>query len=89
MQFTIIWLVLWLSMLSVFLNQKLISHIAKLMGIGRGVDVAVYASIIIIFYLIYVIFIKLQELEDRITRVVRSNALKSPLNDVKNNSAHD
>ncbi len=74
--FTLIWLCLWLFILSTLFNQYFITWVAGIVGIGRGVDVAVYASVIVIFYLLYVVFVKLNEVEAKFTEIVRKSALE-------------
>jgi len=46
------------------------------LGIGRGVDLAIYVSVICLFYLVYKLFIKIQSLERQITLLVRKLAQK-------------
>ena len=73
--FTVVWLLLWAFILFILFDQALLSRMAQMLGIGRGVDLAVYTSVIVIFYLIYVIFTKLQEIEKKITSLVRNESL--------------
>ena len=54
-----------------------VSHvIAGFFGFGRGLDFFIVASILIIFYLIFRIFVKLEEIDSRITRLARNIALE-------------
>lgn len=74
--FAILWLFIWIAGMVMALDPNLLTSIAKLLKIGRGVDLAVYTSVILIFYLIYQLLIRIIELEKKITLVVRSKALK-------------
>lgn len=74
--FMLFWLGFWLGVLLMVLNPFLLSYVARLLGIGRGVDLAVYSSIILIFYLIYVLFVRITNLERKIIDVVRKETLK-------------
>ncbi len=49
--------------------------IANTVGVGRGVDALVYFSIIVLFYGVFRIYIKLEFIEREITSLVRRIAL--------------
>ena len=44
--------------------------------VGRGVDTAIYFSIVMLFYLLFRSFAKIEDLDRQLTRVVRANALR-------------
>lgn len=75
--FLLIWLSFWSLIMFILFDQNVIAEMASILGIGRGVDLAVYSSIIVLFYLIYILLIKIQELEKKITILVRRDALKN------------
>lgn len=52
------------------------SEIARSLGIGRGVDVIIYASIIILFYLVFRLYVYMQDIRKEITDLVKKIALK-------------
>ncbi len=83
-KFTFIWIFFWIIILFVLLDLQLLAKTAKLLGIGRGVDLAIYLSIITIFYLIYNLFVKIQDLEKKITKITRFHAIEN----VKKNNQH-
>jgi small membrane protein len=74
--FSATWLSIWVIGLITVINPFLLSSFARLLHIGRGVDLAVYTSIILLFYLIYSLFIRQNEIEKKITQIVREKALK-------------
>jgi len=81
LKFFIFWFFLWFLGL-LFINfTPLLSFLAKKLGIGRGVDLAVYTSIILIFYFLYLVNVEIYEIKKRIEKLVRNLALK---NKVKN-----
>ncbi len=51
------------------------TKIANFLGIGRGVDLVVYVSIAILFYLVFRLYVLLQDVRHEITEVVRLVAL--------------
>lgn len=73
----LIWLVLWLAILLVFWQPDITTYLANFLGIGRGADLIVYLSIILIFYLIFKIFIRLDKTDKLITKLVREDAIKN------------
>jgi hypothetical protein len=50
--------------------------LARWLGVGRGVDTAMYLSILTVFYLIFRSFAKIEDLDRQITKIVRANALR-------------
>ena len=75
LSFSIVWCLFWLGVLFVIYYPGFLSGIATKLGIGRGVDLAIYLSIIFLFYLIYKMLIRVQNLEGKITKLARSIAL--------------
>ncbi|MBU4285011.1 DUF2304 family protein [Patescibacteria group bacterium] len=71
------WLILWIIILIAVLLPQTTAFFAKILGVGRGVDVAIYFSIVLLFYLVFRIFIKLQKIETNITEIIREIALKN------------
>lgn len=70
------WLGLWLAVSAAFLLPKTANYLAKILGFERGADLAVYFSILLIFYMLFRIFVKLERIETEITDIVRSIALR-------------
>ncbi|MFH1376304.1 MAG: DUF2304 family protein [Candidatus Woesearchaeota archaeon] len=66
-----LWFIIWIAVITVVLIPETTSQISKFFGIERGVDLLVYASIIIIFYLIFRLYIKIDQTEQNLTKVVR------------------
>jgi len=73
----LIWVLLWLIVLVVFWIPDSTSYLAAWLGIGRGADLVVYVSILVIFYMIFKIFVRLNKIEEDITKVVREDAIKN------------
>lgn len=69
------WVFVWLAGLTIVFFPGLSSSFATFVGIGRGVDVILYASVIILFYLIFRIYIKMEDIQKQITTLTRSIAL--------------
>ena len=72
----VFWSVVWIGVMVIALIPGITGNLAGLLGIGRGIDLMVYLSIIALFYLIFRMYVKVDKLEKNITRLVRSIALK-------------
>lgn len=72
------WTILWLWIELVISKPDVTSHVARILGIGRGADLIIYGSIVILFYLIFRIYIKLEDIERQITQIARKIALQNP-----------
>jgi small membrane protein len=69
------WLGIWGGLIVVVFFPGLTSYVADLVGIGRGIDVIIYTSIGLLFYMIFRLYVKFEESEREITRLVREIAL--------------
>ncbi|ADG12929.1 Protein of unknown function DUF2304 [Methanocaldococcus infernus ME] len=72
----IFWLFVWLLALLIVIFPNFMSYLATVLGVGRGVDVIIYLSIILLFYLVYRIYARLEKLEREITKIVREIAIR-------------
>lgn len=52
------------------------SHFAAILGIGRGADLIIYASVAVLFYLVFRLYVLLENIRHEITEIVRLIALK-------------
>jgi hypothetical protein len=69
------WLLFWLAVIIAVAQPRATSWFATLLGVGRGVDVAIYISIVVLFYLVFRIFLCLEKIEHEITLLVRKMGL--------------
>jgi len=74
----VFWLVFWGAAISVVVWPGETARFATILGIQRGADAVVYASIILIYYLVFRIYIKLNVIGHDITRLVRAMAVDAP-----------
>lgn len=59
------------------LTPELTGKVARLLGIGRGADVIIYVSIVLLFYLVFRLSIVIEDLRHEITKLVREIALSN------------
>lgn len=70
------WSFVWFAAATVILLPNVASRIAQIVGIGRGVDLVVYASVAVLFLLVFKLFIQHERLERKLTDMVRHDALR-------------
>ena len=71
----VLWLVIWAAAIAIVLQPEVTVAFARLVGVTRGVDVPIYASIALLFYLVFRAFAQIEDVERQLTHVVRANAL--------------
>ena len=67
----IFWLIIWIGVIITSIIPESVSQISILLGIDRGVDFLTYISIILLFYLIFRLYVKCENIEQDITKIVR------------------
>ena len=77
-----LWLLFWAGVVVAWLPDTT-NLLANWLGVGRGVDTAMYLSILMIFYLLFRSFAKIEDLDRQLTRVVRASALREMEEDLR------
>jgi small membrane protein len=70
------WFLFWAAVIVAVMRPATTSSVAAWVRVGRGTDLVMYLSVMAIFYLLFRMFGKIEEVERQITRVVRAAALK-------------
>jgi len=78
----IFWSSIWAALIILSIFPQISEKIANFFGFTRGIDFFIVSSILLMFYLIFRIFIKLEELENKITKLSRSIAIKEIANNI-------
>jgi small membrane protein len=63
--------------ISFILWPNITNTIAQKLGVGRGADLIFYLSILIFWFIILKLYIRIRKLEQRFTDIVREDALKN------------
>ena len=71
----LLWSLFWLLMIFVVWQPDLTNRLAALLQVGRGADAILYLSLVLIFYLIFKIFVKIEALDSELTTLVREIAI--------------
>ena len=75
------WLIVWLIAILIIWYPQITTYLAARVGIGRGVDLVIYVSIIVIFYLMFRLLLKVEKIEKQITEIIRFDSLKNIIKD--------
>ena len=71
-----LWLIIWESLGIIVFFPNIIVELSNIVGIERAKDLPIYVSIIILFYIVFNIAIKLEKIEQEITTLVRKITIK-------------
>jgi len=71
------WMSIWILALIGVVFPEISTDIAKFLGIGRGVDVIIYLSIMVLYYLVFRIYIIIEDLRQEITKLVSSLSIEN------------
>ncbi|HTN42190.1 MAG TPA: DUF2304 domain-containing protein [Nitrospiria bacterium] len=72
----LLWLFLWTGFAVVVLFPKSSVVLAHLLGISRGTDLALYLSVILILFILFRVYVRLEQVDRQITQIVRAVALR-------------
>lgn len=73
----VFWSLLWLGMIILVFVPGKTNFLAKVLGMERGNDAMFFLGIVALFYASYRLYVKTNEQEKEITRLVRALALKN------------
>lgn len=70
------WAIFWLAVGLLSLIIRKTDVFAQFLGVYRAIDLAVYGAIVLLFYMIFRILIKIERLERQITKIVQKISLR-------------
>lgn len=73
---TLWWLLIWMAMIIMAWYPNSAQTVADILGIGRGVDLVIYAALAFLLLTIFRLTVKIESLQRDITKVVRRDALE-------------
>lgn len=71
-----LWLVFWVMVMGATVWFRETDVIAGFFGVEKGADLAVYVSVIVLFYIIFKLIVKIDKMDRDMTRLVRELAIK-------------
>jgi hypothetical protein len=72
-----LWMIFWGVSAGVVIYPEITQRAAEYLGLGRGVDLAIYLALLIAFYFIFSLRKKNRELEETLTQVGRTVTITS------------
>lgn len=73
----LLWIMLWVGFVSVVSIPSSTQKIADIIGIGRGVDLVMYVSIALLFFLFFKLYIKVESLKRDLVKLARKHTLEN------------
>lgn len=73
----LLWLALWIAVGTAVLLPQVTIFLANYLGVGRGADLVIYASLIFVFYMIFRLFSRQNRIEKDISKIVEHLAVKN------------
>jgi small membrane protein len=73
----IFWSIIWILVIVVAFIPSITANLAELLGIASGISLLVYISILILFYLVFRIYVRIEGQSREITEITRKIALKN------------
>lgn len=70
------WSLIWIAVAIVLFIPSITDPIADLLKISRGIDVAVYLSIVLLLYLVFRLYVKIDSMDQNLTKLVREISIK-------------
>jgi hypothetical protein len=74
---TVFWIIFWLLAVVFVWWPDSTVKLANFLGIGRGSDLVLYVSLVVIFYLLFRLGVRLESINRDITKIVRDKTLNS------------
>ncbi len=67
----LLWVGVWGIVIVLASIPSVMTYLTKPLGIARGVDIIIYGSIILLFYLIFRLYVKTEQTNQEITKIVQ------------------
>ena len=71
------WSFIWIAVIFMALFPDVVSGLSIMVGVGRAVDLLMYISIILLFYLMFRLYVKMDTQAKETTKLVREIAMKN------------
>ena len=75
-QTLLLWVILWILLIIFAITPDSTAFLAKLFGIGRGLDLIMIFGIIGAYYLLFRLYLKLEKIDQNITELVQNIAME-------------
>jgi hypothetical protein len=72
----VFWSAIWIGVIAFAVTPAFFAWFSTLLGIGRATDLAMYISIVLLFYLVFRLYVHLEKQNMELTELVRETAIK-------------
>jgi hypothetical protein len=69
------WTLIWAGVVTVVFVPAIAAGFSTSLGVRRPVDLLVYVSIVLLFYLLFRLYVRIEHTEQEITKLVRETAI--------------
>lgn len=76
-QLFLLWMAFWIIVGVIIVLPQTTQIVADWLGVGRGVDVVIYIAIIVLFYIVFRIFNRIEKIEKDITYLVKEISIET------------
>jgi len=73
----VLWSILWSGIIFFSIVPSLSETLANVFGISRGTDLLMYIGVLILFYLLFRLYLRIEELNRSFTKVVKTIAIQN------------
>ncbi len=63
------WIIIWITVVILTTFPQLTDNFSEIVGIGRGVDTAFFVAIILLLYIVFRLYVKIESLDRTITKL--------------------
>jgi len=71
----LLWSFIWIATIVVTILPQTAIYVSKFFGVGRAVDLIVYAGMIVMFYLLFRLYVKTEKMEHAVSILTREAAI--------------
>ncbi len=79
----ILWGIFWCAVIYISLFPNSTQYLSQITGIKKNENAAVITALGILFFIVFYLVIRMEELQQRLTKIVREEALKELKNEKK------
>jgi hypothetical protein len=72
------WTLIWAAVITTSLLPQTAEIAATFFGISRPIDLAVYVGLLLVFYLVFRLYVKQEQQQQELTKLVREIAIRNP-----------
>ncbi len=72
----LLWTFFWCGIGFIALIPSSLQYLSTLTGIQNNTSAATFTAIVILFFVLFYVIVRLEEIEQRLTKIIRSHALR-------------